>query len=277
MATAREIRESQEQAHELRDLARLEDGLRASPHAYLLDEYPVERSGMGLVVGPVEVLAGLDPNKPVIRDSSTKRLLPGSGKYSGSKSIVQAHQEHADTTYREKVEYREAFERLFPAGGDADERGSMAWLFDQFWAAVEGSPQLVDCPHPEYHEDPKHHTPLKHVVAFKKDAASMFKMIELGVGRAAQTININKKEERLAILLEQRQFDVRVHGIEQEEVIAREQMLAGYGYKDVVDGEFKELDDAGTSDAERSEPLVGEGLGAEGTEHSGGSPTETPA
>lgn len=259
MATAREIREAQEQVREIRDFESLERGLEASQHAYLLNEYPVERSGMGIIVGPVEVLAGLEPSKPVIRDASTKRLLPGSGKYPGSKAAVQKEAGSQDVSYREKVEYREAFERLFPAGGDADERGSLAWLFDQFWAAVEGSPQMVDCPHPEYHDDPKHHTPLKHVVAFKKDAASMFKMIELGVGRAAQTININKKEERLVQVLEQRQIDVRLHGIEQDEVIAREQMLAGYGYKlaGEAEGEFTE-----EQDGESNRPLDGEESGA---------------
>lgn len=207
----------------------LVEGLKASPHAAVLNEYEVERIAVGIKVGPVEVMPGLHPDKPVLRDANTKHLLPGSGKHRPKeKALPSKVQDLAD--HRKSVQYREAFEALFPAGGDADERGSLAWWFDKAWLAAEGSPQLVDCAHPEMHQDKKSGPP-KHIVAFKKDGALIFKMIELAVGKASQSITINAREEKIVKALEYRVYDVNLHGISDSEADDRRSMIEGFGYK----------------------------------------------
>lgn len=228
--TAAQIRKANEQE-------RLLEGLRASPHAHLLDEYQPERTPRGVKVGPIEVMPGLDPDRPVLRDARTKRAVEGTGKHlpkpPPSTQAVVAPQ------YRDKVEYREAFEKLFPAGGDIDERGSLAWWFDKAWLAAEGSPQFVDCPHPEAHIDKKD-GPLKHVTAFKLEASLIFKMVELAVGKATQTVNVNAREEKITKALEYRVFDVTLHGISDFEANERKALIENFGYSTEM-GEIQDI------------------------------------
>lgn len=206
----------------------LVEGLKASPHTAVLDEYPVERVAVGIKVGPVEVMPGIQPDKPVIRDARTKHLLPGSGRHRPKeKEPEKAVTPVSD--YRKSIQYREAFEQLFPAGGDPDERGSLAWWFDKAWMAAEGSPQLVACPHPEMHQDKKS-GPINHVHAFKLDGALIFKMIELAVGKASQSININAREEKIVKALEYRVYDVNLNGISDSEASERRAMIESFGY-----------------------------------------------
>lgn len=208
----------------------LTEGLRASPHAHFLDEYPVERIAVGIRVGPIEVMPGMSPDKPVIRDGSTKRLMEGSGRHARKTAEVGLPKAVVPVSdHRKSVQYREAFEQLFPAGGDPDERGSLAWWFDKAWLAAEGSPQLVECPHPEMHEH-RGQGPARHIVAFKHDGSLIFKMIELAVGKASQTVTINAREEKLVEVLEHRTVDVNIHGLMPSEVSERRVMIENFGY-----------------------------------------------
>lgn len=221
--TAREVRESNEREA-------LVVALEKTQYANLLDEHSPEYLPSGYVkLGPIEIRPGQNPDKPVIVDARTKRMMEGSGRPPKANDPVLVGK---GTGYKNSTEYRKAFEALFPAGGDIDERGSLAWWFDQAWAAAEGSPQYVDCPHPDSHVD-KSDGPLKHVVAFKKDAALIFRMIELAVGKAPQTINLNSKSEQIVQSLEYRVYDVTLHGIDEGEADRRRDLIAGFGY--VVD------------------------------------------
>ena len=206
----------------------LVDGLKASPHSSVLDEYEVEKTAVGIKVGPIEVMPGIQPDKPVIRDARTKHLLPGSGRHPLKEKVPEKAVTPV-SDYRKTVQYREAFEQLFPAGGDPDERGSLAWWFDKAWMAAEGSPQLVECAHPELHQDKKSGPP-KHIVAFKLDGALIFKMIELAVGKASQSININAREEKIVKALEYRVYDVNLNGISDSEASERRAMIESFGY-----------------------------------------------
>jgi hypothetical protein len=211
------------------EMERLVEGLKASPHASILDQFPVEKTAVGIKVGPIEVMPGANPDKPVIRDAKTKHVLEGTGPHKPKEKEPEKFVTPV-TEFRKSVQYREAFEALFPAGGDVDERGSLAWWFDKAWMAAEGSPQLVDCQHPEMHQDKKSGPP-KHIVAFKLDGALIFKMIELAVGKASQSININSKEEKIVKALEFRSYDITLHGISSDEADARRTMIEDFGYQ----------------------------------------------
>lgn len=218
--------------HELQEKLLL--AISESAYADELLENEPTITDTGVVVGRVEALPGLD--KPVLRDATTKRKLPGSGQYarksSSSTAVVQVGAVlPSPTSYRATPEYRQKFEELFPTGGDIEDRGSLAWWFDQAWSAAEGSPQEIQCPHPEWHTEKEHRgTPVRHVVAFKKDGSLIFKMIELAVGKATQTQNINMKEERLVKVLEQRTVDVKVLGISADDVDHRMKAIEAFGY-----------------------------------------------
>lgn len=214
--SAREVREYNAQEA-------LVAAFEKSAHGKLLDEYTPEQTITGLRVGPVEILEGQDPKKPVIRDARTKRLLEGSGRYPRANDAAMVGRA---TGYKNTTEYRQAFEALFPAGGDVNERGSLAWWFDQAWAAAEGSPQYVDCPHPDLCPERNK----KHVVAWKKDSSIIFKMIELGVGKAPQTVNINSHEEKIIQALEHRVIDVNIQGLAPVDVAERQRVIQAFGY-----------------------------------------------
>lgn len=203
---------------------------------------------VGVHIGEMEVLQGRTPDdKPLIRHKDTKRRYKGSGRY-GPPSYTKAEPveepafpltprqsleliKNKPDDFRETISYREAFEQLFPAGGDVAQRGSLAWFFDQAWSAAEGSPQLVECPHPEVHKDRSPRTgPLKHVVAFRKEANLIFKMIELAVGKAQQTVNVNVNEKKLVESLEHRVIDVHIQSIDARGVDSRIDMIKQFGY-----------------------------------------------
>lgn len=231
--------------------------IRESAYADELDTNEPVVTETGVIVGKVEALPGRD--KPVLRDSTTHMKLKGSGQYPSNKGPKQTLPAVQPQAYRETAEYRQRFEELLPAGGDVNERGSMAWWFDQAWAAAEGSPQWIECPHPEYHTEREHRgEPLRHLIVLKKDGALIFKMLELAVGKAVQTQNVNVKEDRLVRILEQRTVDVRIHGITDEEVNERDEVLEAYGYGDAVESSFVGATAAGergasgaSSDADR--------------------------
>ena len=134
--------------------------------------------------------------------------------------------------YRETASYREAFEALLPADADVSARGSLAWWFDQAWEAAEGSPQTIECPHPELHQVGKSHAskPVKHIVAFKKEANLIFKMIELAVGKAQATTNININEKKLVESLEHRVIEVKLQSLDSRGVDNRIKMISEMGY-----------------------------------------------
>lgn len=206
--------------------------IKGTAHEHYLEEYEiVYLTDEKVRVGPIEVLEGHDPNKPVIRTADTKRTLPGSGrmkrKPKPDPSLLPAT---APADYRNSVSYREAFEALLPADADASVRGSLAWWFDQAWQAAEGSPQMVECPHPELHREGSRTQPIKHLIAFKKEANLIFKMVELAVGKAQATINVNTNERKLIESLEHRVVEVRLQGFDSVDADSRIKMIESYGY-----------------------------------------------
>jgi len=222
-SSPREIREAN-------DREALIEAFRAGDYGHLLDEHEPEVIDASSVrVGPYIIRPGASADKPVIVDATTKRMVKGSGRLPKGNDPVLTGKA---TAYKQTKEYRQAFEEMFPAGGDVDERGSLAWWFDQAWAAAEGSPQYVECPHTECKQ--------KHVVAMKKDGGLIFKMIELAVGRAPQTVNVNSKHEEIVKALEYRVYDVTLHGIGADEADERHQLIQQFGY--TLDGGFVEAE-----------------------------------
>lgn len=212
---------------------------------------------VGAHIAELEVLKGRDDDdKPLLRNKNSKLRFKGSGRFGpsyGKAPVVLADPVtgivpeapktmNKPADFRQTLSYREAFEQLFPAGGDINDRGSLSWWFDQAWEAAEGSPQLVECPHPELHKEGAKHAkrPIKHVVAFKKEANLIFKMIELAVGKAQSTVNVNVNEKKLVESLEHRVIDVRLQSLDVDGVNSRLKMIKDFGY---IEGEIVDTTD----------------------------------
>lgn len=178
----------------------------------------------------LEVMPGQNALKPVIREIESGRVVAGSGRYPMANNIGAIG---AATAYKRSKSYREAIESLIPFE-DSDARFSVERLIDDAFDAAEGSPQTVRCPH--CNKDG--------VVAFKKDGNLIFKLIELLVGKAPQTIEVKADiSARLAEVMNARQ-DAKVIHMTREQWEARETRLIADGTIDPewLEGEYKEID-----------------------------------
>jgi hypothetical protein len=180
--------------------------------------------------GTLEVLPGQNPLRPVIRycadvEGTAGQLVAGSGRYpkANDTSILAR-----TTGYKRSKSYREAIEAAIPFE-DPDARYSLERLIDDAFEAAEGSPQTVQqCPHLGCTE--------KHVVAFKKDGNLIFKLIELIVGKAPQTLEITGElDVRLAEVMGEREAPVNVLRLTREEAEDRKRQLVAQG---IVDKEW---------------------------------------
>lgn len=133
-----------------------------------------------------------NPDKPVIVSTDTHRIR--SGRYINANNPAVIGRASA---YKQTSSYRQMLETIVPLDGNKDKRGSFAWLLEQFHQACEGSPQLAPCPHPDI--CPQGGKP--HVIAFKKEPAPMFKLIELMAGKAKETQEVNVNTKQLLSIL----------------------------------------------------------------------------
>lgn len=223
MPTAREIRDSNE-------AAALAAKLRGTAYESLLDDHPVERieTETGLLcvqVGPIQVLEGQDPAKPVIRDAKTKRTMAGSGRMKRKEDTALVA---GDKAYRQTTEYRERFAQLMPEG-DVDEIGSDAWWMDRAIHLAMGSPTEVDCPHPELHtaDMRRKNGTVKHMLIQKPDNTVVNNLLRMRFGNAPQTVNVNKQEHRLIESLEHRVLTIDWQGIDPADITSRKALIEG--------------------------------------------------
>lgn len=154
-------------------------------------------------------------SKPVLRDSKTKRLVPGSGKVKGSKDAAVASKE---TAYKRRKGYRSLIEEYIPPSDLKDTPNaiiSFRELIDNLIDACNGSPQYVSCPHEDCKE--------KHFVVFKKDPGVLFKLYENLAGRAKETSELNINSTHLAMQLNERTpvDAIQVRSLDREIIEAR--------------------------------------------------------
>jgi hypothetical protein len=133
-----------------------------------------------------------NPEKPVIFKVAGHRIV--AGRYINANDAAAVSRA---TSYKRTTSYRQMLENLVPMDGDENTRGSFAWCLKQFFQACEGSPQLAPCPHPDI--CPQGGKP--HVIAFKREAGPMFKLIELMAGKAKETQEVNVNSRQLIALL----------------------------------------------------------------------------
>ena len=159
------------------------------------------------------------PDKAVIRDATTKGLVKGSGKVKGSKSPVEASRESA---FKRRRSYHELAERYVNPDDERNPEAIISFkeLMDTLINAANGSPQEVECPHPECAE--KHH-----VVAFKKDGATLFKIYENLKGKAKETQEVNMNSKHLVAILNERTpvTEVSVRVLSDEEIQTRRKTI----------------------------------------------------
>lgn len=175
------------------------------------------------------------PDKPVIVEAANNHIKHG--RYITANNTAQISKQFA---YKRKKGYREMQATYIGSQPGEHELQiiSLKEIIDALWDACNGSPQLIDCPHPELHYG-KNATELKHVVAFKKDANSLFKLYENLVGRATETTDINVNQTALVKLLHDQTplTDLHVIDLPPEAIYERRKLLESL---DTTDGEFKE-------------------------------------
>jgi hypothetical protein len=195
--------------------------------------------------GTLEVLPGQNPLRPVIRyasdlDDSTKRgqIVPGSGRYpNANDTAVMAR----STAFKRSKSYRDAIEAAIPYD-DPEARHSLEQLIETAFEAAEGSPQTVVCPHAV--DGCKE----KHVVAFRKDGNLIFKLIELLVGKAPQTVELKGDlNVTLQEAMNARSAPLEILHMTPEEAQARKRQMVEQGIiepewvGEEVEGEFREV------------------------------------
>lgn len=215
--------------------------LAATPEEYRGRVRAVE----GAVINPegdLEVLVGQKVGRPVIRDVATMRLVKGSGRFPRANDPAATGR---DTAFKQTKTYREALENVYTLLGDTAGH-TFEQLVEMFHQAVDGSPQMVDCPHPELHSE-KEDGPRKHLVAFKKDPNAIFKMIELLAGKARETVDVSATVLNLHKLLDERQeVPVLRSGLTTREVETRRAELLEQGV--IEEGWFRELPEGEDAD-----------------------------
>lgn len=191
----------------------------------ILDLIPEELQD-GVLSGSLQVRPSdmwWDKEKPVIVDAITKKLK--SGRYSTANDLGVVSKQ---TAYKRKRGYKEM--QAVYIGSEPGEHEkqiiSLKEIIDALWDAANGSPQQIECPHPELHTGRDIAT-LKHVVAFKKDPNALFKLYENLVGKATETTDINVNQNTLVRLLQDRTplTEVTVIDLPPDQIYARKKLL----------------------------------------------------
>lgn len=136
-------------------------------------------------------------DKPVIVGAHDNHIKHGRYATANNPAILGK-----TSAYKRKRAYREMKEIYIGSepGEHRDQIISLKEIIDALWDAANGSPQEVDCPHPELHTG-RDIAGLRHVIAFKKDPNALFKLYENLVGRANETTDINVNQSHLVRLL----------------------------------------------------------------------------
>ena len=162
--------------------------------------------------GELELLVGQRPDKPVIREVATGRLITGSGRYPRA---IDAAQLGRDTAYKHSKSYREGLEKLVPLEGTGV--GSFTWLLEQAIDEAKGFDYHIECQ--ACGADVQ--------VVKRRNAMYLFKFIELLAGKARETQDLNIKSESLIAVLNQRENirDITVHTIDPATANERRQLI----------------------------------------------------
>lgn len=156
--------------------------------------------------------------KPVVVDPRG-RMVKGSGKRRGSKDPVEVGKETAFT--RSKT-YLEARDKLISIE-NPDAVYRFEDLIDSLWAAVNGVPYEVPCPHPQFC-DTTHKT---HLLGRKVDTATAFKLYENLVGKAAESKHVVQETSELRQVLEKREVEVKVYSADPHLAEQKRQVIEG--------------------------------------------------
>ena len=231
--------------------------------------------------GSVEVLPGANPVKPVIRavdplvfngkPYGKGQLLAGTGTYP---KRTPAEVPHPVDAVREAVgggfvtavdsetavvpveavpqerpvvksgAHREKLYELIPPDADPALRMSLEGLLNDFYHAALGSPQRVECEHPEMHDNRK---AAKHVVAFKSDASALWKLIENLVGKAHQTQETVTTNIDIDVLMQIVTEPVAIISVNREEAAEMKKAAFAGG---IIDPSWLEVDST-ESEAEK--------------------------
>lgn len=177
----------------------------------------------------LEVMPGQNPLRPVVRNVENGRLQPGSGRYPAANNPAVVG---AVAAFKYSKSYREALEAAVPFQ-DPDARFSLERLIEDAFDAAEGSPATGKCSH----------CGKTSVVTHKKDPNAIFKLIELLVGKAPQTIEVKGDiSVRLQEVMQAR-VEAPVLYMTTEEWTRRQEALIADGTinPEWIEGSFKEV------------------------------------
>ena len=162
-------------------------------------------------------------DKPVIIGSTDGRIKHGRYSTANNPAIIGK-----TTAYKRKKGYQEMQSVYIGAEPGEHEKQiiSLKEIIDALWDAANGSPQFIECPHPELHEG-RDFSSLRHVVAFKKDPNALFKLYENLVGKATETSEVNINQSTLVQLLTDRTplTDLHVIDLPPDQIYERRKMI----------------------------------------------------
>lgn len=183
----------------------------------------------------LEALPGQNPLKPVVRRVADGQIVPGSGRYPMANNPAAIANQN---TWKLSEGFRGALEARFPFAGVGPDGRAFDDIVDSFLEAVNGTPQYVVCGHPGCEK--------KHMVAFKKEAAPLYKFIELLVGPAPKVLEVKGTlDVRLRDVVAARTEVPTVITMSKEEWEEREQRLITDGVieREWLEGEYTDIVD----------------------------------
>ena len=199
--------------------------LNASEIEEILDLIP-DRFQEGVLNGTLFVRplnTWYSPDKPVIVEAANNHIKHGRYITANNPGLVSKQ-----TAFKRKRGYKEM--QAIYIGAEPGEHQqqiiSLKEIIDALWDAANGSPQEIDCPHPELHNG-RNSTPLKHAVAFKKDPNALFKLYENIVGKAMETSEINVNQNTLVKLLQDQTplTDLHIIDLPPDQIYERRKLL----------------------------------------------------
>lgn len=203
----------------------------------IIDLIP-ERFQPGVLDGSLAVRPPIhwwSEDKPVIVDSATNHIRYGRYATANNPALLGKL-----SAYKRKKSYREMQQIYIGSEPGEHEKQiiSLKEIIDALWDAANGSPQEVDCPHPELHTG-RDIASLKHVIAFKKDPNALFKLYENLVGKATETTDINVNQSHLVKLLSDPtpMRDITVISMSPQEVYERKKLIEGTIDSEVLESE----------------------------------------
>jgi hypothetical protein len=163
--------------------------------------------------GEVLVFPGQDPEKPVVRDAETKRLVKGTGITPHHNDVGQISKETAWKRTNDYGDWLQSKLKISELPTPQD-RESADWWWERAQEAAQHAYAEVKCPSCNH--------VWEHRVG-KQDGNLIFKIMELVTGKATQKTEINIRQQEILQILNEatERREITIHTLTPDEVERR--------------------------------------------------------